>query len=981
MRNKWKAIAACMVAVVGCVHFVGARAYAVEEKKMPDSEIEVIFNRNEADMQPYIAAFEEKYPEIKVTYTCYNDLETSIKLRMEEGDYGDVTYFPSFITTETAHEYFAPLGDYASLSGKYDFVSQGRVYDDIVYGIPSSAYLMGIVYNKEIFDKAGIAALPRTVDEFLEAMELISKHTDALPFYAGYKEPWILSYWEVFPYVEMTGSASSKFDDFVYNVNPFREGTPHNESLGLLYDLVANGYTEVGNTDMSWWESVVGINNGTVGCAVIGTWALYNYKTVGENGHNIGFMPFPNNIDGMQYATVAADYSYAIAKNSDNKEAARAFIDFMLDESGYAFDHDMISVLKTDPYPECYGDMTQTSIMNSTSATPEGYLHYNTLSSNLNLYDQNEYVRIVEAAAGIREESFEDIMNDWNMRWEASRDFSSPEQEGNGNFQNKDEIVKIENSYVELSASEISYIEENPVIRVGYHRNLIPLSFEKNEEFSGLARDICNLISEKSGLTMEYYGYDNAVELVEALKDGEVDFAAGIEQSGSYTGIRYSKEYLEYMTVLLRHKPEEVSLFHKLIGTDEKSAGYTIMNLYSASYYIRENAYENVNVIPYENHKLFHIGFPEGADSRLIAICNKCIYSLQEGEAEVILMEYMDSAGQKVSIRNFIRTNPFFCMAVITFISLMIMLVLYERYKSNRKQALDAERYKLLAALADESFFDYDYKKERFKFDAKFVNIVETENNIADISYSGDNDLLKQFIKQTVPAIEQKSDMQYTIVLNKEDGVKQWYRIVTSVVRNEKKQAAHLIGKMMNIQKEMEEVASYQDKAYRDALTKLYNREGLFAHIPAEASGVMLAVMDIDDFKMVNDTLGHGGGDYALMYLADKLEEHMGTKSLSARYGGDEFVILLTGVSEKEARDRLGELVKSMNVSLHYAGNSKKVSVSVGAVYSDSMNSFDEMFQQADEALYKTKECGKNNYRLEVNPSAADKGREAGKRV
>ena len=63
----------------------------------------------------------------------------------------------------------------------------------------------------------------------------------------------------------------------------------------------------------------------------------------------------------------------------------------------------------------------------------------------------------------------------------------------------------------------------------------------------------------------------------------------------------------------------------------------------------------------------------------------------------------------------------------------------------------------------------------------------------------------------------------------------------------------------------------------------------------------MLAILDLDNFKSVNDTLGHTGGDEALKLLARKLEYHMGETSVLGRYGGDEFVVALPNTSREEA--------------------------------------------------------------------------------
>ena len=991
MKNIWKSlIVMSLVVVISCNLFWNTMiVQAAEGNPGIRGEIEVIFNQNEEEMQPYVEAFEKKHPGVKVHYTCYNDFETSIKLRMEEGDYGDVLYFPSFIATEDADEYFEPLGHFRQLSNKYNYLSQGRHYNDIVYGIPSSAYFIGIVYNKEVFDKAGITAIPTTIDEFVYDMELIHKNTDALPFYMGYKDSWILTNWGTFPFLEMTGDPYYKFGEFITDVNPFREGTVFNQTMRLMYDLVEKDYTEVTGEPLPWWESVIGLHEGRVGCAVMGTWALHDYKNVGEHGENIGFFPFPNVVDGQQYLTLNCNYSYAIAKNSDNKEAAKAFLYFLLDESGYAFQNDEIPILNTEQYPECYGELENVVIHTPICSSSEAYLQYEALAKNLNLYNEEEYKKIVEAAAGISDQSFEDVMNDWNRRWEASREpWMLTTAVSDDGKQDTDTLMNLEEVAVEFSQNELAYMESNPVVRVGYNRNLAPLSYEVDGEFTGIAYDICGQISEKSGLEMEYYGYDSTAALVTALSAGEIDIIAGMEQV-SNPNISYSKEYVEYMDVLVRHNTADISSLKKQAIADGEryaanedtgenvtydtvnkciqsienlSADYTITNYYSTNYYIRENHYDDLTVMPYEKHRTFQLGFTNDTDAGLVAICNKCIYSIPDGEVEIMLMEYMDSVVHDVTLRTFIRANPLMCLSAVVFILSLLFIgifsISYQRNKMNRIQALEAKKYELLAALADEYFFEYDYAKDKFKFDLKF-------ENVSGDGASSDSDVMKQFVEQVSGALEQKQDTQFNIVLDRDNGTKQWYRVITSVVLNDKQQPVHLIGKIVNIQKEMEEVATYQDKAHRDALTKLYNREGLTAHMPEEAEGIMFAVMDMDNFKLVNDTLGHDGGDYALMYFADKLEEHMGKDALIARFGGDEFVAVLANTSEQEASKKLTALVEAMDVMLRYASNSCKISISAGAAYFTHTCSFDEMFHQADQILYETKKAGKNSFKLE----------------
>ncbi len=973
-------------------------SHGIGESDVLSGEIEVIMNRSEEDMRKYIDAFESKYPQVTVTYTAYANYEGSIRKRIESGDYGDVLFTPSFVGDQELLRYFESLGNVVRLREKYNYIDYGKYLNSSVYGIPSSAYLSGIIYNKEVFDKAGITELPKTMDEFLYAMYLIKEHTDAIPYYSGAAEDWLMQYWETFQFIEMTGNPAYKFGRFIVEEEPFREGTVHYKALHFLYDLVNNGYTEQGvRNGTTWAQSVQMLADGEIGCTAIGTWAFTNYKRAATDSRNIGFMPFPNTVDGNQYATVSADYSYSVAKNSENKEAAKAFVFFMLDESGYALDQDAISILKTDPYPECYSGMTQTTMRNSIAPSNEHYNQFLELSTKLNLSNGSEYVRIVEAASGKRDETFDEIMADWNARWESSRREDMITTVRESAVDRREDVLNIDNREIQLSENELHYIQENPVVRVGYHTNMAPLSFEKEELFCGAAFDVCERIREVTGLTMEYHGYANTESLVQALQNGEIDIIAGIEKTVEEQGIRYSKEYLNYMDVIVRHSTVDALSQNRLAGVEGEpvntrqeaqetilgqnlgecmqllqnmQADYLVTNYYSANYYMKERGCVDVTILPYTADRTYHIGFSETADPTLIAICNKCIYGIQDGEMLISLMDYMDTIVESITLETYIAANPMQSLLIVaigfTVIFGTICLIFFERGRANRKQALEAKKHERLEELADESFFEYDCKKQQLVFDVKFREEHKYPEVIAKNQLDEKDAFLVQFFEQLDKTLEEKKTMQYTISLDGEEHTKQWYRVVTSLIYNKKNQPVHLIGKLVSIQREMEEVVTYQKKAHRDPLTGLYNRDGFREHMPDESAGVTFAVMDMDNFKSVNDTLGHDGGDYALTYFARNLEKCLEEVGMVGRYGGDEFIAMLIDVPAQQAKEYLSNLVKTMDVDLDYEGKTRHISISVGAVYTFTSKSFEELFKEADEALYETKTAGKNGYTMRI---------------
>jgi len=156
-----------------------------------------------------------------------------------------------------------------------------------------------------------------------------------------------------------------------------------------------------------------------------------------------------------------------------------------------------------------------------------------------------------------------------------------------------------------------------------------------------------------------------------------------------------------------------------------------------------------------------------------------------------------------------------------------------------------------------------------------------------------------------------------------------------------------------------------------DSLTGIYNRQFFDRQLPVEIERAMrsgtalsMLVADIDDFKRINDDLGHKKGDEALAAVADIIRRNLRKIDTPFRYGGEEIVILLPGTPEFEAvhtAERLRRVIQQHRGFRDGRGNPREITVSVGvAVYPDTAKTGDQLFSQADEAMYRAKQRGKN---------------------
>ncbi|MEG0984825.1 MAG: diguanylate cyclase [Clostridia bacterium] len=232
--------------------------------------------------------------------------------------------------------------------------------------------------------------------------------------------------------------------------------------------------------------------------------------------------------------------------------------------------------------------------------------------------------------------------------------------------------------------------------------------------------------------------------------------------------------------------------------------------------------------------------------------------------------------------------------------------------------------------------------------------------------------------KDAMGALIRNKTASYEARLRRFDGGYIWARVDLSLSLNREGQPSRLVGFMTDIDDIKKQAEVLENKVQADPMTGLYNKiamatlaNKILSEYPNGRHA--LIVLDIDDFKGINDTLGHAFGDLVLIELSTKLKVSFRNNDIVGRMGGDEFAVLMKNVPDtssvlKKATELSGAFRQT------YAGEKGEytISCSIGIIMIEKAGeTFDKLYRKADAALYRAKQDGKDQFVLYQEKDAA----------
>ncbi len=293
------------------------------------------------------------------------------------------------------------------------------------------------------------------------------------------------------------------------------------------------------------------------------------------------------------------------------------------------------------------------------------------------------------------------------------------------------------------------------------------------------------------------------------------------------------------------------------------------------------------------------------------------------------------------------------------------------------------EHIRLISEQSDSVIFEYNIKNDILSYSNNFKRIFGKEptkinfmKSKTAIEFIHKEDIhLFYAICHDINKSKNKELTQIEIRLKKSDETFLWSLISLTVLLNNKNEPYIVVGKITNINEQKLETQVLKRKAELDPLTGIYNKlvtQNLINEFlkSNEANGKhALMIIDIDDFKGVNDNLGHAFGDAVLTEISTKIKKISRSSDIIGRIGGDEFVIFLKNLDNNLLDEKAKEVCNTFRKTFTGDNKDYKISGSIGiAIYKEHGKNFKELYNNADIALYAAKNNGKDCYSI-YNPN------------
>jgi diguanylate cyclase (GGDEF)-like protein len=246
--------------------------------------------------------------------------------------------------------------------------------------------------------------------------------------------------------------------------------------------------------------------------------------------------------------------------------------------------------------------------------------------------------------------------------------------------------------------------------------------------------------------------------------------------------------------------------------------------------------------------------------------------------------------------------------------------------------------------------------------------LILNERVVGVIGVARGNESIAEFSEEDVSILKRFADFAVVALQNA-----RLYEKAQQEIEFRRKTEVELRDANQLLQLQIERVellqVQLQELAVRDSLTNLFNRRYLQEKLYVEfarsrRAGVTLAVLmiDSDQLKEINDNYGHRAGDDFLVHIAEVVQSKIRAGDIACRYGGDEFVVVLSNVTEEIAFDRAEKMRERIaRRFIVYKNKKVNISVSIGiAIFPRHGSSGEVLLQKADQALYRAKQMGKN---------------------
>ena len=283
---------------------------------------------------------------------------------------------------------------------------------------------------------------------------------------------------------------------------------------------------------------------------------------------------------------------------------------------------------------------------------------------------------------------------------------------------------------------------------------------------------------------------------------------------------------------------------------------------------------------------------------------------------------------------------------------------------------LSLERYQIILNQTDDIIYEWNleekwiqYSNNIYKsFGHKFNGKVKAENFVINESvHPKDRDKIEKYYHEILGG-QEFTNCQ--IRIKDITGTHRWYQIRTTTIFNEQHKPCRVVGILINIDKDVKQSNLLLKQAQEDSLTGLKNRNTVQQEIQNKLiSGNQegaLFLIDIDNFKIINDTKGHLVGDAILINIASKMQQVFKNDDIIGRVGGDEFLVYVETNEINVLKDYAKHLLEGFS---SIKSDDINISCSIGiATTPDDGITFNDIYQKADLALYYVKNDGKNEY-------------------